>query len=159
MSRPQSPAAARLDRIDHKILAELERDAALPNRDLASRVGLSPSACLRRVQRLKASGVIRRVVAVVDPAVSGAALSAMIEVMIVREQPDLLERCYRLFRSEPEITDAYLVSGETDFVLLARFDGMPGYEAFAQRVLIENPDVREFQSHFVVREIKARHGG
>jgi Lrp/AsnC family leucine-responsive transcriptional regulator len=110
--------AAQLDEIDVRLLVELQADADRTNVELARLVGLSPAATLHRVRRLKESGVIRQVVARVDPAVAGFPLQVYVAVTLARHD----SRASRAFETEvralPQIIAADWVAGETDVMLL-----------------------------------------
>ncbi|RAY15650.1 Lrp/AsnC family transcriptional regulator [Actinomadura craniellae] len=109
--------AEALDEIDVRLLAELQADADRTNVELARLVGLSPAATLNRVRRLKASGVIRRVVARVDPAAAGFPLQVYVAVTLAGAAP----RTSRAFEDEvralPQVIAADWVAGETDAIL------------------------------------------
>lgn len=107
----------RLDRIDHGILAALQNDGRLSNKELAAKVGLAPSSCLERVRRLRARGLIRGVHADVDPEALGVGLQALVFVDLGLHTRDVYER----FRAEvgalPEVVALFQVAGRHDFVL------------------------------------------
>lgn len=110
--------AVQLDEIDVQLLAELQADADRTNVDLARLIGLSPAATLHRVRRLKESGVIRQVVARLDPSVAGFPLQVYLSVTLARHDT----RASRVFEAEvramPQVIAADWVAGETDAILL-----------------------------------------
>lgn len=105
------------DRIDQRLLAELRRDADIGNARLAERVGLSASACLRRVRRLKQAGLVRQVVALVDGRALGNGLSAIVTVAFVRHAPEYRAEFNRKLGEEEAVSLAYSVSGSVSAVL------------------------------------------
>lgn len=107
----------RLDRTDCEILAELQKNARLSNKELAARIGLAPSSCLQRVRALAADGVLRGYHAVVDPAALGIGLEAMVAVRIAKHARELVETFRRHVTDLPEVVATYHVGGGNDFVL------------------------------------------
>lgn len=106
-----------LDRIDHEILAALQNNARLSNKELAASVGLAPSSCLARVSRLIREGVIKGFHAEVDPRALGIAIEALVFVHIVRHQRELMETLWAHLVALPEVRDLYYVAGSHDLVV------------------------------------------
>jgi DNA-binding Lrp family transcriptional regulator len=106
-----------LDRIDHEILAALQNNARLSNKELAAKVGLAPSSCLARVARLTREGVIRGFHADVDPKALGIGIEALVFVRIVRHQSNLMEGLWDHIAGLPEVRDLYYVAGSHDLVV------------------------------------------
>lgn len=106
-----------IDRIDDIILLELQKDARLSNKELAARVGLAPSSCLVRVQRLFASGVLTGSHARVDPAAMGIGLAAMISVQLGRHGRGTIERVAAELLALPEVVQLYHVAGSQDLLV------------------------------------------
>ena len=109
--------AERLDEIDLKLLGELERDADRTNLELARVVGLSPAATLNRIRRLKTSGLVRGITAVVDAEAAGFPLQVFIEVTLGRHDEKTHERFENAVREMPQVIRADWVSGESDALL------------------------------------------
>ena len=124
--------AERLDEIDLKLLGELERDADRTNLELARVVGLSPAATLNRIRRLKTSGLIRGITAVVDAEAAGFSLQVFIEVTLGRHDEKTHVRFENAVREMPQIIRADWVSGESDALLEVVAHGI----AELQRVLL-----------------------
>jgi DNA-binding Lrp family transcriptional regulator len=110
-------AEAPLDRTDHDILAALQNNARLSNKELAAAVGLAPSSCLARVQRLIETNVIRGFHADVDPKVLGIGLEALVFVRIVRHQSALMEGLWDYLAGLEEVRELYYVAGSHDLVV------------------------------------------
>jgi len=149
-----SDAGEPLDRIDRKILNRLQRDAAIPNQDLASEVGLSPAPTSRRVRRLKEEGYIAREVALVDPARVGTTLIAFVSVELDRQREDVLRSFERHISSQPEVQQCYFVTGETDYLLIVVCRDMDHYNDFVRQVLAQEHNIRRFRSSFNLQRIK-----
>lgn len=106
-----------IDQTDREILALLANNARLSNKELAARVGLAPSSCHERVRRLVASGAVQAFRAVVNPAVLGYGIEAMIAVRIPQHSRENFERFREYIVTIPEVVDVYHVSGEIDFLV------------------------------------------
>lgn len=106
-----------LDRIDCALLAALQNDGRLSNKELAAQVGLAPSSCLERVRRLRASGVLRGVHAELDPAAVGIGLQALIAVRLRQHSRDLVERFRAHVLSLHEVISLFHVAGANDFLV------------------------------------------
>lgn len=103
-----------LDDFDRRLLDAVQEDSRRTGEVLAALVGLSPAACLRRLQRLRAAGVIEREVAILDPRVAGTRLSLIVNVTLERERPDLADGFARAMRQAPEVSQCYYVTGAVD---------------------------------------------
>jgi Lrp/AsnC family leucine-responsive transcriptional regulator len=110
--------ATSLDEIDVQLLVELQADADRTNVDLARLIGLSPAATLHRVRRLKDSGIIRRVVARLDPSAAGFPLQVYVAVTLARHDPRSSAAFEKEVRDLPQVIAADFVAGETDAILL-----------------------------------------
>lgn len=106
-----------LDRIDCEIVARLQNDARISNKELAGEVGLSPSSCLERVRRLHEAGVIRGHHADVDPAALGVGLEAMVSIQLARHSADVVDGFRRRSLARPEVVAVYYLAGGTDFLV------------------------------------------
>lgn len=143
-----------LDRIDRRILNQLQRDNRISNQALAERVGLSPPACLRRVRKLREQGIIVGDVALIDPLRVGQRLNIIVEVEMVRDQLDIYQAFIRKMVAAPEVSQCYQVTGEVDFLLVVLVPDMQAYEAFARRELASDPHLNKFRSLISLRREK-----
>lgn len=143
-----------IDALDRKILIELQKNNRIANVDLAAEVGLSPPACLKRVKRLRQSGVISRDVAIVDPQLAGNRLNLIVSVEMERDRADIYQRFSKAVLNAPEVTECYQVSGETDFVLIVSVADVAAYEEFIERVLHKDPNIRKFRTAISIRRVK-----
>jgi len=110
-------ALLHIDSIDRAILVALQQDGRLANVKLAEQVGLSESACLRRVRALEESGIIRRYVALVEPAAIGKPSNVFVRVTLDGQQREKLAHFEAEVRKVPEVMDCYLMSGDFDYLL------------------------------------------
>jgi DNA-binding Lrp family transcriptional regulator len=118
------PDSVTLDRFDHALLEQVQINNQLPARHLAERVGLSESAVLRRLRRLRREGVIAADRAVVHPAILGLPLTMHVLVSLEREGSAVLDAFTRKLRGRPEVRQAWYVTGEADFVLRLQLANM-----------------------------------
>ena len=152
VAAPAGPVS--LDALDHRILDALQVDASLTNLALARRVHASAPTCLRRVRRLRELGVIQRMVALVDPAAVGQALTAIIEVSLDRQDDDAQRAFAGRASADPEVRQCYRVSPGPDFVLIAHLADMPAYQALSRRLFAAGSTVRSVRSFFAIERCK-----
>jgi DNA-binding Lrp family transcriptional regulator len=145
-----------LDAIDRRILQELQEEARITQAELAKRVALSPSPCLRRVRDLEAQGVIRRYVALLDPAALGLGVSVFVQVRLERQVEDALERFEAVILGRPEVLECYLMTGDADYLLRVVVADIPAYERFLKDHLTRIPGVSSIRSSFALNQVKYR---
>jgi Lrp/AsnC family leucine-responsive transcriptional regulator len=145
-----------LDAIDRRIVAELEADGRLAIVELASRVGLSPTPCQRRVKRLEAEGVIRGYAARLDLKVMGRGFQAFVLVNLTNHGEDTVAAFQDAVRARPEVTDAYSLSGEFDYLLHVMVGDLEAFSDFALKTLLRMPGVRDTRSSFALGTLKER---
>lgn len=143
-----------LEPVDHRLLAELQANAEITNAALAEKVGLSPSSCLRRVQRLKEDGIILRTVALVDGEKVGQGLRAMVEVMLDHHGGPQRRDFVARVRQESAVLSAWAVTGEPDVVLILSLRDMKDYQRLCERLFSNDANVIRFRSHFVMDSYK-----
>lgn len=144
-----------LDRFDRAILRELQRDARLTGETLADRVGLSATACQRRIKRLREEGAILAEVAVVSPAAVGRHLTALVQVTLERGRADTVDRFAREMREAEAVQQCFCVTGDNDFVLVVTARDMEDYERLTRALFFANPTIRKFETVVVMKTIKA----
>jgi Lrp/AsnC family transcriptional regulator, leucine-responsive regulatory protein len=142
-----------LDELDLKILDRLQQNNRETNLRLARKVGLSPAACLRRVSRLRASGVIRSDVSLVDPNAVGVPITLVVEVKLERENRGATEAFGRAVQAERAVLQCWYVTGESDFILVIRVGAMAEYEPLCGRLFVDR-HVERFRTMVVMRELK-----
>jgi len=145
-----------LDSIDKRILYCLQENSALSNQELAERVSLSPSACLRRVRSLEEQGLIRGYRAILDAQKLGFELEAIVHVSLDQSQIDWHEQFIVAIAPHDEITEACIVTGTSNYILTVRTRGLASFSQFVEQTLIKLPAVRDLCSHIVMRKIKDR---
>jgi Lrp/AsnC family transcriptional regulator, leucine-responsive regulatory protein len=143
-----------VDQIDRRILTILEKNADLPNKVLADQVGLSPSACLRRVAHLKKIGAIQRIVAVVDPDCLERHLTAVVTVKFERHGPQHRKSFFDQLNKEKAIAQCYMVAGEVGSVLVMNVTDMEEYTQLADCLFHADKNVAAFTTHMVMSKLK-----
>ncbi|MEH0165448.1 Lrp/AsnC family transcriptional regulator [Roseateles microcysteis] len=143
-----------LDAIDRAILRELQQDGRLSNVDLAQRVHLSPSACLRRVKQLEDSGVIDRYVALVNPKAVGKQGTSYTIINLERVSPAALSAFEQAVRDSPDILDCFYVAGSNDYLIRFAYRDSEDLERMHSQVLMHLPEVARSNSMLVLRTIK-----
>lgn len=147
-------SSASLDAIDRSLLRELQRDGRISNQDLAQRVHLSPSACLRRVKQLEEGGVIDRYVALVNPKAVGQPGTSYTIVNLERLTSTAIEAFERAVRDLPSILDCYYVAGTNDYLIRFTYNDAADLERFHAEVLMRLPGVLRSNSMLVLRTVK-----
>jgi Lrp/AsnC family leucine-responsive transcriptional regulator len=151
--RNESPIV-QLDAIDRAILTELQQSGRLSNQDLAQRVHLSPSACLRRVKALEDNGVIAQYVALVNPRAVGKHGISYTIVNLETLGGNMLETFEQAVRDCPEILDCHYVAGANDYLIRFAYRDAEDLERFHAEVLMRLPGVARSNSMLVLRTVK-----
>lgn len=129
---------------DQKILAELQVDSRLTMQELAERVGMSTSACWRRVKALEETAVIQRYAVIVDPRKAGFALSSMVHVSLARHEQKNVDKFIREVLRHPEVLECFATSGEADFHLRVVVADIDAYNRFLDEFIFKLPGVPRF---------------
>jgi Lrp/AsnC family transcriptional regulator, leucine-responsive regulatory protein len=140
----------RFDRITDRILQELIRDGRISNLELAERVGLSPSACLRRVQELERSGVIAGYRARIDPSKLGQGFLAYVTVGLSTHTRSAHEGFERAIRTAPQVRECHNVTGTVEYILRVECADLAAYKAFHTDTLGTLPQVTAITTFVVI---------
>ena len=143
----------KLDRVDRKILAILQEDASLAVAEVAGRVGLSPTPCWRRIQRLRTDGVIERTVALVKPEAIGFGLTVFMEIEARDHSPEWLDQFTRAVVQRGEVLEVHRMAGDIDYLLRIAVPDMAAFDAF-YRDLIAAVPLKNVSSHFAMERVK-----
>jgi DNA-binding Lrp family transcriptional regulator len=144
-----------LNRQDRNILRELQQDSRLTVQQLADKVGMSSSACWRRVRALEQEGVIDRYSGQVNARKAGFGLSSMTLVSLARHEQKNVENFVREVLRHPEVLECFATSGEADFHLRVVVEDMDAYNRFLDDFIFRLPGVSQVRSNIVLKEIKA----
>ncbi|HTR07268.1 MAG TPA: Lrp/AsnC family transcriptional regulator [Paraburkholderia sp.] len=155
-------ASIELDAIDRRILAILQENGRLSNQEIAERVNLSPSPCLRRIRRLEESGVIRGYVALLDAQKLGLDLLAYVNVRLEKRGPTAAgrdgvthaERFRAAVQTWPEVVACHAMTGDMDFLLRVQVEDMAHFSRFVQDQLLHHPSVIDVKSSFSLDTFK-----
>lgn len=146
----------KLDSIDHRIIATLQERGRITNQELAEDIGLSPSACLRRVQILEREQIILGYGLRLNEAVLGYRTTVVVQITLDRQTEEALETFETAVRSHREIMEAYLMSGDADYLLRVVVRDPSDYERLHKEVLSKLPGVARIQSNFALRTVVRR---
>ena len=145
----------KLDRLDKRILREIQRDGTITNLELAERIGLSPSPCARRVKQLEDVGIILGRVTLLDPKKLDLKLTALIQISMDRHTPDRFEKFEEQIRSYAEVTECLLITGQSaDYQLKVVVPDMEYYQEFLLNKITRIEGVTDVHSSFVLREVQ-----
>ena len=143
-----------LDDTDRKILTLLQDDGRISLADLAGKVGLSPSPCLRRMRNLEKAGVIARYVAVLDQQAVGLPVSVFISIKLASQKQDALDRFAKTISRWPEVLECYLMTGPRDYWLRVVVPDLAAYERFLKQKLTRVDGVASIESSFALEQVK-----
>lgn len=157
-----------MDKTDRKILAILQTDGRLSNQEVAERVNLSPSPCLRRIKRLEESGIIRQYVALLDPDKIGLGLLAYVNVRLEKHSDAPLSAAAHAnaraaspradfavsVAQWPEVVACYAMTGEMDYLLRVHVGDMQHFSRFMMETLLRHPAVLDVKSSFALQRVK-----
>ena len=154
MAARQEPEAVSLDRYERSILIALQADGRLTNQELARQVGLSPSACWRRVKRLEDTGVIQRYAAILDPGKVGIGETVFAHVSMARHSKTSSVQFAELMREQPEVMECCFTTGAADILLRVATPSVAAYDRFLEDVIFNASGVSQVHSDFALRMIK-----
>lgn len=122
--------------------------------ELAELVGSSAASCMRRVNKLRAEGVIIADISLIEPKAVGRSLTVIVNVELDRERLDLVDEFKRAMRAAKEVTQCYMVTGDADFVLIVAVEDVEAFDIFVKTKLYTNPNVRKFRSMIALDRVK-----
>lgn len=144
-----------LDRTDLRILAALQANGRASNADLAAEVNLSPSACLRRIQKLEADGVIAGYGARLEPRAVGLGLLAFVRVQLSRHESSAIDAFTESVAAWDEVVSCYALTGDMDYLLQVYVADLDGFSRFLLDRLLNAAGVADVNTSFVLRTVKA----
>ncbi|VAW06355.1 Transcriptional regulator, AsnC family [hydrothermal vent metagenome] len=146
----------KLDHIDHKILRHLQENARITNAELADRVGLSPTPCLRRLRRLETDGIIKGYHTEVDREALGVNVTVIILVKLEREDDKTLREFEAEIQKRSEVMECYLVTGKFDYFIRVLVPTLASYETFLSETILRMPNIATVESSFTLREVERK---
>ena len=144
----------KLDDIDRRILRELQKDGRVQNNELAKKVGLSPSPCLRRVKLLEESGLIDRYVAVLDQAKMGMHMSMFVRVWLLAQDTETIEVFISAMKRLPEVVECYIMLGESDALLKVVCSDIEEYRRFQRTNLTRQNGIQNVKTDVPSQVVK-----
>ncbi len=157
MNKTKPGTSVTLDRIDRRILVELQRNGRISIVDLAERVGLSKTPCADRVRKLESRGVVRGYHAELEPAALEAGHIAMVQVVMTRTTADALERFNEAVRQVPQVQCCHMIAGDFDYLLKIRTRDIDEYRGLMGDVIANLPGVQQTHSYVVMESVKDSH--
>jgi Lrp/AsnC family leucine-responsive transcriptional regulator len=144
-----------LDRLDHRLLALLQRESGRTLEEMGEEIGLSPSAVQRRITRYRAEGILKKEVAVLDPARLGGVVLATVFVILDRETPALHRAFKKRMLAAPEVQQCYDLAGPNDYLVILAAGAMDQYRGILERLFLSDPNIKRYDTHFVFDAVKA----
>ncbi|TIX66841.1 MAG: Lrp/AsnC family transcriptional regulator, partial [Mesorhizobium sp.] len=138
------------DRIDARILEIMQKNNRLTSEAIGDMVGLSATACQRRLKRLRSEGIIEADVSIVSAKAVGRPVQMLVLVSLERERADIIDRFKKAIKSTVEVVNGFYVTGDADFVLYVTASSMEDYEAFTRRFFYENSDIKAVKTMVVM---------
>jgi len=142
------------DQFDKAILRLLQKNNRITSEELAQKVGLSSSAVQRRLKRLRDEKIIEADVSIISPSVVGLEITLIVDVSLERGNSQGLEKFKTSMLKCNEVMQCYYVTGSFDFILIVNAQSMQHYEAFTNKWLLDNPNVKHFLTHAVMDKVK-----
>jgi Lrp/AsnC family transcriptional regulator, leucine-responsive regulatory protein len=152
--RIQSENVRALDRIDLRVLKELQKNARISMTELAEMVGLSITPCAERIKRLERDGFITGYHARLNPQAMGQSLLVFVEIKLAAKSGQMFEEFKKEVRKLPNVLECHLVSGDFDYLIKARIPEMNAYRRLLGDMLLTLPGARESRSYIVMEEVK-----
>lgn len=143
-----------MDRYNERILQELKLDGRITNAELAERIGLSPSACLRRVQELEKTGIIAGYKAVIDSSKLGKSFKAFVNVGLAVHTKEAQTSFEQAIVQSPEVLGCHNITGQFEYILQVETDDLASYKSFHTNVLGDLPQVATISTHVVMESVK-----
>ena len=144
----------KLDSFDLKILELIQINNKITSEVLAKKVGLSSSACQRRMNSMRKAKIIKKDVSVIDQNIIGRQITIVVQVLSDKEGVEYSEEFKKLMIKAPEVMQCYYVTGDYDYVLIATFKDMGEYEIFTKKYFLENSNIKRFSSMVVMNRVK-----
>jgi Lrp/AsnC family leucine-responsive transcriptional regulator len=145
-----------LDSFDYKILKIVQSNNKVTSGRLAKEVGLSSSACQRRLNAMRKIGIIEKDVSVLDRNKLNRKLTIVVQILSDVESTEHDKKFKKTMLEAPEVMQCYYVTGDYDYVLIATFEEMADYEDFTKKYFLDNPNINHFKSMVVMNKVKEK---
>ena len=144
----------KIDAFDLKILQIIQENNKITSEVLAKEVGLSSSACQRRINSMRKAGIIQKDVAIIDRNFIGRKITIVVQVLSDKEGIEYDDEFKKTMLKDPEVMQCYYVTGDYDYVLIATFKDMEEYEIFTKKYFLNNSNIKRFSSMVVMNRVK-----
>ncbi|WDE03317.1 Lrp/AsnC family transcriptional regulator [Thalassomonas viridans] len=144
-----------MDSFDKKILEALQQNNRLSSLELGQKIGLSATACQRRLKKLRQSGVISKEVAVLDPVAFNNYVTVIVEVVMKQGGVESIESFKQRMLAQPHVQQCYYMAGNIDFILVITAPNMQAYEQLTQKLFLCDQNIQKFHSNIVMDKVKA----
>ncbi|WP_027156002.1 Lrp/AsnC family transcriptional regulator [Mesorhizobium sp. WSM2561] len=146
------------DRIDARILELVQKNNRLTSEVIGERVGLSATACQRRLKRLRAKGIIEADISIVSAKAVGRPIQMIVFVTLERERAEIIDRFKKDIKASPQIATGFYITGESDFLLYITARSMEDYEQFTRQFFYQNAHIKSLKTMVVVDRVKLGFG-
>ncbi|MCC2520586.1 Lrp/AsnC family transcriptional regulator [Vibrio coralliilyticus] len=140
-----------MDAFDHHILRALQNNSRISSEALGAEIGLSPSACQRRIKKLKQKGVIKQEVAVLDASQLPGFITTLVDITLERGGETALDEFIHALEAESQVQQFYYVAGDVDFVVIVVTQDMKAYDALSRRLFMSNQNIKKFSTKVVIQ--------
>jgi Lrp/AsnC family leucine-responsive transcriptional regulator len=147
-----------LDNTDKQLLAYLQQNNRIPAEELGQKIGLSTSAVLRRMKRLRDEKIIEADIAIISPLATGASVTCIVDVTLHLGNSKVIDKFKKMMAENPKVMQCYYVTGSYDFVVIVNTIDMKDYEEFSKKFFMDNGDVKQFYTHVVMDKVKVGYG-
>jgi len=144
----------KIDSFDLKILKLIQENNKMTSEILAKEVGLSSSACQRRINSMRKEGIIEKDVSIINRKIIGRKITIIVQVLSDKEGVEYDEEFKKTMIKAPEVMQCYYVTGDYDYVLVATFKDMEEYEIFTKKYFLNNSNIKRFSSMVVMNRVK-----
>lgn len=144
----------KIDVFDLKILQIIQENNKITSEVLAKEVGLSSSACQRRINSMRKAGIIQKDVSIIDRNFIGRKITIVVQVLSDKEGIEYDDEFKKTMLKAPEVMQCYYVTGDYDYVLIATFKDMEEYEIFTKKYFLNNSNIKRFSSMVVMNRVK-----
>ena len=144
----------KIDSFDLKILKLIQKNNKITSEFLAKEVGLSSSACQRRINSMRKAGIIQKDVSIINRNIIGRKITIVVQVLSDKEGVEYNDEFKKTMIKAPEVMQCYYVTGDYDYVLIATFKDMEEYEVFTKKYFLKNNNIKRFNSMVVMNRVK-----
>lgn len=143
-----------MDSFDHQILKIMQDNCRTSTEQIGAQIGLSATACQRRIKRLREQGIIEKEVALLDNKALGSYVTVLVEVIVKNGGSEEIEKFKQTMLSYEEVQQCYYVTGNVDFILIITAQNMHEYEALTQKLFFSNSNIQRFHTNVAMDNVK-----